>query len=449
MTLRARLGAPVDAAGLAAFRALFGLLGFASVARLLARGWAHRLYLAPPHTLAYAGFAWVPRPGAAGLDALFAVMLLSSVGIALGMWFRASALAFFVAFTWVELLDASVYLNHYYFISLLALLLSCLPLGETYSVDARGPGRRALPAWCLLALRAQVGLVYVFAGVAKLGSDWLLRAQPLGIWLSARADRPVVGPLLGHPWTPWVMSWAGAVFDLSVPFLLARRRTRPFAYGALLVFHVATGWLFPIGMFPVIMSCAALVFFDPAWPRALVARVAGRSLDALDLPAPQRISRATALGLGLWFTAQTLLPLRHHLLTRDVNWTQHHARFSWRVMLVERAGFVEFDVVHAGDGRRWRVSPATYLLPHQVHEMSIQADLIGQTARIIADDFARRGIAPVRVYADSHVAMNGRAACRYVDPTVDLAHHVGEVPVRDRARRERGDAIAPTACGGR
>jgi hypothetical protein len=81
--------------------------------------------------------------------------------------------------------------------------------------------------------------------------------------------------------------------------------------------------------------------------------------------------------------------------------------------------------------------------------MSTQADLIGQTARIIADDFARRGIAPVRVYADSHVAMNGRAACRDVDPTVDLAHHVGEVPVRARARRERGDAIAPTACGGR
>jgi vitamin K-dependent gamma-carboxylase len=430
MRLRERLGAPVDAAGLAAFRALFGLLGFVSVARVLALGWHRSLYLAPAHTLSYAGFGWVPRPGATGLYALFAAMLLSSLGVALGLWYRASALVFFVAFTWVELLDASVYLNHYYFISLLALLLSFLPLGASYSVDARGAGRLTLPAWCLLTLRAQVGLVYFFAGVAKLGSDWLLRAQPLRIWLSARADLPVLGPLLGHPWTPWVMSWAGAAFDLSVPFLLAKRRTRPYAYAAVLVFHTATGWLFPIGMFPVIMSCAALVFFDPSWPRA---RVLGRSAEATDLTAPQAISRTTALALGLWFTVQALLPLRHHLLTRDVNWTQHHARFSWRVMLVERAGFVEFDVVHPTDGRRWRVSPSRYLQPHQVHEMSMQADLIAQTARIIADDFARRGIAPVRVYADSHVAMNGHPSHRYVDPSVDLAHHDGEAPVLPRA----------------
>ena len=154
---------------------------------------------------------------------------------------------------------------------------------------------------------------------------------------------------------------------------------------------------------------------------------------AIDLPAPQSISRATAVALGVWFALQSLLPLRHLALTRDVNWTQHHARFSWRVMLVERAGFVEFDVVHATDGRRWRVSPARYLLPHQVHEMSMQADLIAQTAKLVADDFARRGISPVRVYADSHVAMNGHPSRRYVDPTVDLAHLEGEVPVLPRS----------------
>lgn len=433
MRLRERLGAPVDAAGLAAFRALFGLLGFASAARVLALGWARSLYLAPAHTLSYEGFAWVPRPGTAGLYALFAAMLLSSLGVAVGWCFRASALVFFVAFTWVELLDASVYLNHYYFISVLALLVAFLPLGASYSVDARGAGRPTLPAGCLLALRAQVGLVYFFAGVAKLGSDWLLRAQPLRIWLSARADLPGLGPFLGHPWTPWAMSWAGMIFDLAVPFLLAHRRTRPGAYAAVLVFHGATGWLFPIGMFPVIMSCAALVFFDPSWPRALAARVQGRPLAAIDLPAPQWVRRTTTLILGLWFAVQAWLPLRHLGRTRDVNWTQHHARFAWRVMLVERAGFVEFDVVHAVDGRRWRVPPSRYLLPHQVHEMSMQADLIAQTARIIARDFASRGIAPVRVYADSHVAMNGHPAQRYVDPAVDLAHRDGEVPVLPRA----------------
>lgn len=430
--LRARLGAPVDAAGLAAFRVAFGALCFASIARLLALGWAHSLYIAPTHTLSYAGFAWVPRPGPFGLYALLGATLLSSLGVALGLWFRASAATLFVSFTWIELIDASIYLNHYYLVSIVSLLFVFMPLGDAYSLDARGTGRRALPAWCLLLLRAQVGAVYLFAGVAKLGHDWLLRAQPLGVWLAARADRPVLGSLLGHPLTPWAMSWGGALFDLSMPFLFAFRRTRGPAWVLALGFHAATGWLFPIGMFPLIMSCAALVFFDPSWPRALVARLRGRSLDAIDLPAPQSITRAGALALGLWITAQALLPLRHLALTDDVNWTQHHARFSWRVMLVERAGFVEFDVVHARDGRRWRVSPSRYLLPHQAHEVSIQADLIAQTARIIADDFSRRGISPVRVFADSYVSLNGLPARRYVDPRVDLAALRGPPPVLPR-----------------
>ena len=45
------------------------------------------------------------------------------------------------------------------------------------------------------------------------------------------------------------------------------KRTRVVAYAALVVFHVLTGALFPIGMFPVIMIVSALVFFPPDWPR--------------------------------------------------------------------------------------------------------------------------------------------------------------------------------------
>ena len=41
-------------------------------------------------------------------------------------------------------------------------------------------------------------MVYVFAGLAKLNADWLLDAQPLRIWLAARSDLPIVGPLLAQ-----------------------------------------------------------------------------------------------------------------------------------------------------------------------------------------------------------------------------------------------------------
>ncbi|MCO6442562.1 MAG: HTTM domain-containing protein [Anaerolineae bacterium] len=40
-------------------------------------------------------------------------------------------------FTYVELIDLAYYLNHYYFISVMSLLMTVLPLNRTLSLDAR------------------------------------------------------------------------------------------------------------------------------------------------------------------------------------------------------------------------------------------------------------------------------------------------------------------------
>ena len=46
------------------------------------------------------------------------------------------------------------------------------------------------------------------------------------------------------------MSWAVALFGLIIVVWLLYRETRPFAYAVLVMFHVATGLLFPtIGVF--------------------------------------------------------------------------------------------------------------------------------------------------------------------------------------------------------
>lgn len=70
-------------------------------------------------------------------------------------------------------------------------------------------------------VRLQLGLVYFFAGVAKINADWLLAAQPLTIWLRARTGTPLIGALFDQPWLPYLMSWAGMLFDLTIPFCLA------------------------------------------------------------------------------------------------------------------------------------------------------------------------------------------------------------------------------------
>src|SRR5690606_24675454 len=61
--------------------------------------------------------------------------------------------------------------------------------------------------------------------------------------------------------TAYLFSWAGAAFDLSIAFLLLWRRTLPWAYAAVVVFHGFTALLFPvIGVFPWVMMTAGTIF---------------------------------------------------------------------------------------------------------------------------------------------------------------------------------------------
>ncbi len=66
-----------------------------------------------------------------------------------------------------------------------------------------------MPAAVVWVLRAQVAVVYVMAGLAKLNHDWLVRGEPMATWLASRTDLPVVGPLLDEPWAGRAASWAG------------------------------------------------------------------------------------------------------------------------------------------------------------------------------------------------------------------------------------------------
>ena len=216
----------VDGASTAAFRAIFGLLCLAVIVRYFAHGWIGPLYIEPDHHFAYAGFGWLqPWPGW-GMHAHFAFLGLLSLGIAAGYHFRLCAALFCVGFTYVELLDRATYLNHHYLICLVSLLLAVLPLG-----------RSTATVWALWILRAQVGVVYIFAGVAKLNADWLLEALPLRIWLYQIGGLPVVGPLLQESWVAYAMSWGGALFDLAIVPALLCRATRIPAYCVLVAFH--------------------------------------------------------------------------------------------------------------------------------------------------------------------------------------------------------------------
>jgi vitamin K-dependent gamma-carboxylase len=324
----------------------------------------------------------------------------------------------------VQLIDVSTYLNHYYLAALLALLLAASPAGKYWSVDAwlTKQSRPTVSAAWLYLFRFQVGVVYFFAGMAKLQSDWLLHAQPLRIWLGASTELPVIGPLLTLPFVPMLLSWCGFLFDTTIVGFLSWRKTRPYAYAVVLCFHTMTRLLFPIGMFPIIMSMAALVFFSPSWPRRLWSRL--RPAPRVDVAEAPRAGWPAKVGLalaGCYALVQLAMPLRYLAYGGNVLWHEQGMRFSWRVMVRAKGGGTTFVVYSPTKQHTYYVSPREYLTRVQEAEMSNQADLILQLAHHIHDDFERRGYGDVQVRAESRVGLNGRSSAPFVDASVDLA----------------------------
>ncbi|MCB8946435.1 MAG: HTTM domain-containing protein [Ardenticatenaceae bacterium] len=403
------LFSPVNIGPLVVLRVAFGLLMFASMVRFMARGWVTELYVLPQFHFTYAGFGWIRPLPPSGMWLIFIILAVLGLTIAAGFLTRFSLIGFFLLFTYVELIDKSYYLNHYYFVSLFSFLLIFLPLGAAWSVDGRlgwVPQRQTVPVWMVWLARAQLGLVYFFAGVAKINADWLLAAQPLTIWLHARTGTPFLGVLFDQPWFPYFMSWAGMLFDLTIPFWLSWRKTRLVAYLAVIVFHGLTGLLFNIGMFPWIMIACTLVFFD--WQIEVNEVVESR----WERPSPWLRTLLT-----LFFLVQLLLPLRHWLYPGNVNWTEEGFRFAWRVMLVEKTGQVTFFVRDPASGAEWLVLPSDYLTLQQEKQMSFQPDMIVQFAHFLAEQHSQ----PVEVRAEAYVSWNGRPSRLLLDPTVNLA----------------------------
>lgn len=420
---------PRSAYGLAFFRILFGCICLVATCRFAAKGWITELYVVPSFHFKYFGFSWVEPLPQPGMYALYALMGLSAAFVALGYATRAALFLFFVSFTYAELIDQTTYLNHYYLVSLLTLLLLAVDSDVCWSLSARSGCRNRVqtakvPAWNYWVFRAQMALVYGFAGLAKLNGDWLLRAEPLKRWLESYSEVPLVGVGLGSAHFAFAASWASALFDLSVAALLLFPKTRMFSFLLLLVFHLVIWLLFPVGIFSFVMIAAATLFLSPDWPRRWALRMG--STDPQQPAAHGDVSQFTLSGpktllLGLYFAAQLALPLRHLLYPGWVNWTEEGFRFAWRVMLIEKTAQAEFRVRPVGSEREITVFPRDELTRFQHRQMVTQPDMIQQYARHLSIRYASNDGRPAEVFVDAWAALNGRPSQRYIDPNINLA----------------------------
>ena len=422
--------AETSIAPLVVFRIIFGLMMFVGTLRFWLKGWIHDFFIQPDHFFHYYGFEWVKPMGEFGMYTIFGLLLISSLSIALGLFYRASSILFFLLFTYVELIDVTNYLNHYYFISLVSFLMCFLPANRSFSIDTwchREKILKSIPNWTLGIVKFQLGLVYFFSGIAKLNYDWLFDAMPMSIWLQAKTHWPILGSLFTEKWVAYSCSWVACIFDLTVAFFLLSKRYRPIAYFVLVIFHVITGLMFPIGMFPWIMILATLIFFSPDFHERIIAFIRlifnlkakkSTGINFLVLNGFKR--KLLSVFLLTFVLIQMLVPFRYLLYPGDLFWTEQGYRFSWRVMLIEKAGTAFFYVTDPETGNRGEVNNCDFLTPNQEKMMATQPDLILQYAHIIKKEVESRGLKDPIINAEVYVTLNGSRSKLFIDPEVDL-----------------------------
>ncbi|MDX5419595.1 MAG: HTTM domain-containing protein [Hymenobacteraceae bacterium] len=416
---------PIGIYPLVYFRILFGLLMFCEGIGAVLIDWVQEHYVEPTIHFGYIGLEWLkPLPGY-GMVYLYLVMALLGFLIMVGWRYKLTSFLFFLLFGYSFFCEKTHYLNHHYLIWLISGLMVILPAHRKLSLDVRRQPElesEVAPQWTLWLFRAQLVLVYFYAGVAKLQPDWLA-AKSMSIWMSAKTHFYVIGPYLNTPAMIWLVVWGGIVFDFLIGFALLWPRTRLFAFWVAFAFHIFNSAVFHVGVFPYFMIAANVLFFSPEQIARWFFRkdISPETLAHAPLKQPRWQLRLGAQFCVVYLVFQLLFPLRHFFIPGDVNWTEEGHRFSWRMMLRTKRGNIHYLVKDGATQHTVYVNPSTYLVREQLRELPKHPDMIWQFAQFLKAEYQRQGMKNPEVYAVSRLSLNGYPSHPIVDPTVDLA----------------------------
>lgn len=401
------------------YRVVFSVFMIIEVYRYLSKGWVTEYWIHPVFLFNYPGFEFLEVLPGNGMIYLFYGMGLLAFCVLIGLFTRLSSLLLALAFSYQFLLEQTYYLNHFYLILLLSWINVFLPLNRFYSLDAKLFGTRSQVNIRLyeFILQAQITIVYVYAGIAKINSDWLA-GEPMRGWLAARTDFPFLGSYFLEPQVVDAFCYGGLLFDLFIVPIIIWKRTRYLGLLMMILFHITNHFLFHIGIFPWLMILLTpLLLPDPVLKNKLKLQ---SSLPRVHMP---------ALYLAIFYlTFQVLFPLRHYLYEGNVSWTEQGHKFAWHMKLRTKKCSAVFFVQMSPDRPRIQIDNFLFLTERQDRKMSARPYMIRDFARYLRQQFSSQSNDQAKVVVWSHCSLNGRAYQHFIDPTVDISrvnYHFG------------------------
>jgi hypothetical protein len=182
-----------------------------------------------------------------------------------GLWPRASALGLFVIGYGLMALDRYRYFHHMHLLWLSCLWLALLPSVRGWRLASPWrPRAQEVPRWPLQLLRAQCLIVYLAAGIAKLGPGWLSGAA-----LDSTARAGVVGGLLWSAMSERLgtggVACLIAATELSIVLLLLSLRARGWGIALGIALHLGLEQSMVVSTFGAQMVLYLLLFLP--WER--------------------------------------------------------------------------------------------------------------------------------------------------------------------------------------
>ncbi len=431
MNFSTHLTKPVTASFLGIFRILFGLVFSWQIWKFIYESdvalYFSEIKLNFPYSIVWF-LSPLPLPE---FRLLMYGLFICSFFLAIGLFYRLSAIILFLGWTYIFLLDQIYFNNHFYLMSLLVFILIFINGNARYSVDNwLFPKSRSayVPQWQLLLLKFQVSIIFFFSGLGKLNADWL-SGYPLKIWFKEITfPNVLIDQFFASDITALFFSYGGLLLDLSVAFFLMNRKTKYFAFIVLILFNLSNHYIFShsasggqIGVFPFLMLSCILLFIDNKDISYFINkfRLPFKLPQARPIKASFNLPTPVALLLGSYVIIQLLLPLRHFMLPGNPDWTGHGAKFAWRMKQADKK-LVKANFIVPNTGSNYIQEYLNHMHEKQAFKIMTSPEMLLKFSKYVQAKEALKGNNIDNIRCELLVQFNGRPAKYLVDPNFNL-----------------------------
>ncbi len=364
----------------------------------------------------------------------FLIMGLAAIGITLGLFFRFSAITFFLTLSYVFLFDKTMYNDCHYLMLLLSFLLMFSPAHRWLSLDRLWNKNlnkiNQIPFFSIYLLRMQFVIVYFYAAITKINVDWLIAAQPLQRVIEGKM---LFGISLDHLWLAYFFSYTGLLLDLFMSLSLFTGRYIKLTIAFILTFNLTNHFLLfnDIGVFPFLMISAIPLFLKPNTPRIWWQNtqkflpLTPDNKENLDTLNPAQKTGIYRLVITIFVTGfiliQLLVPLRHFLYPGKPVWTYEGARFAWRLKLNAKKTNMKIIIHHPQLTTR-KIPDYTNFLTYEQRWIDNLPDCLLDFVHLIRDDLESHGFKKPKIHIKAEASLNERPYQPFIDETVNLAH---------------------------